>query len=307
MNEVIVTDKLTKHYKNVNAVEDVSLSVRKGEIYAFLGLNGAGKTTTIRMLLGMVNPTSGCSYLCGNKVNAGKYELWHDIGYLVEVPHSYPDLTVRQNLEMVRRLRNIKDSSATATIIKKLSLEEYTNRKTKTLSLGNAQRLGLAKALLHNPKILILDEPSNGLDPAGIVEVREMLQDLAENNGTTIFISSHILGEVAKLASRIGIIHNGKLMQEINASELETHCCKRLLVNGRNLDSMLSKLVSAGYSARKSQKDYIEILNDKAIQCPEDVNTLLVKEGLSPTLLKVQEEDLESYFLRIIGKNGGIK
>ena len=177
MEDIIITDNLTKYYGKVNAVEGISINVRKGEIYGFLGLNGAGKTTTIRMLLGMVSPTSGNSFLNGKRVNAGNHNLWEKVGYLVEIPYSYPDLTVVENLEIIRRLRNIPGTKAVDEIIDRLKLSSYRNRKAGNLSLGNAQRLGLAKAFLHNPDILILDEPSNGLDPAGIVEIRELLRD----------------------------------------------------------------------------------------------------------------------------------
>ncbi len=221
MNNIISTDNIIKHYGKVRAVDGISLSVRKGEIYGFLGLNGAGKTTTIRMLLGMIHPTSGNSFLNGKRVHAGNYSLWRNVGYLVEIPYSYPDLTVAENLEMVRRLRDIPDRSSVDYIIDKLQLGSYRDRLAKNLSLGNAQRLGLAKALLHNPEILILDEPSNGLDPAGIVEIRELLKDLAQNHGATIFISSHILGEISRFATRIGIIHEGRLVQEVDSENLD--------------------------------------------------------------------------------------
>ncbi|MGH0053101.1 MAG: ABC transporter ATP-binding protein, partial [Sphaerochaetaceae bacterium] len=175
MTHVIQTVNLSKDYGAVRAVDRVSLHVEKGEIYGFLGLNGAGKTTTIRMLLGMVQPTAGVAYLKGKAVNTRDRDLWRSVGYLVEVPYAYPDLTVFENLEIARRLHLVTDPSAVNTIIKKMKLEEYRNRKARYLSLGNAQRLGLAKALLHTPDILLLDEPANGLDPAGIVEIRELL------------------------------------------------------------------------------------------------------------------------------------
>ncbi len=234
MIEVIKTDNLTKHYGDVRAVDGISLSVKKGEIYGFLGLNGAGKTTTIRMLLGMINPTAGSASLCGKTVNAGSYGLWENVGYLVETPYSYPELTVRENLEMVRRLRGIEDKRSVDTTMEKLRLTSYKDRKSKDLSLGNAQRLGLAKAIIHNPGILILDEPSNGLDPVGIVEMREMFRDLALNHGVTIFISSHILGEISRLATRIGIIHQGRMVQEINTDQLEHLLRKRLVIDARD-------------------------------------------------------------------------
>ena len=171
MDNMIRTVNLSKHYSDVKAVSEINLNVRKGEIYGFLGLNGAGKTTTIRMLLGLIHPTSGEAYILNEKVHANHNELFKKIGSLVEIPYSYPNLTVRENLEIVRRLRFIKDKNAVNNVIEKLKLDQYANRKSKNLSLGNAQRLGLAYALIHNPEILILDEPTNGLDPAGIFEI----------------------------------------------------------------------------------------------------------------------------------------
>jgi ABC-2 type transport system ATP-binding protein len=307
MDEVIKTDNLTKHYGEVRAVDGLSLSVKKGEIYGFLGLNGAGKTTTIRMLLGMINPTAGSAFLCGEKVSAGRYGLWKDVGYIVEVPYSYPELTVRENLEMIRRLRQIPDKRAVDAVMEKLRLAPYRDRKAKNLSLGNAQRLGLAKALIHAPGILILDEPANGLDPVGIVEVREMFRDLAINHGVTIFISSHILGEVSRLATRIGIIHQGRLVQEMNSDQLEHLRRKWLVVDARDRAAARARLIKEGNTVSVSIEGALEIKDDKAVSHPEDVATLLVNAGLPPTLLRVDEEDLESYFLRAIGVEGRAK
>ena len=303
MDEIIKTDKLSKCYKDVNAVDGVSLNVSKGEIYGFLGLNGAGKTTTIRMLLGMIRPTSGSSYLLGKKVDAGNQKIWGNIGYLVD-SYSYPELTVQDNLEMFRRLHKISDKSSVDSVIDKLQLTAYRNRKSKNLSLGNAQRLGLAKAMLHNPKILILDEPINGLDPAGIVEVRKLLQDLSMNKGVTVFISSHILGEVAKLANRIGIIHQGKLIQEVNTNKLELLLHKRLVVNAGNIEAAHKKLVEKGYSVDFTEDGNLALTEEKALKLPEEIANILVSSGLPPTLLKTEVEDLESYFLRLIGMKG---
>ena len=303
MDEIIQTDKLSKSYKDVNAVDGVSLNVKKGEIYGFLGLNGAGKTTTIRMLLGMISPTSGTSYLLGKKVDAGNHKIWESVGYLVE-PYSYPELTVRDNLEMFRRLHNISDKNSVDSVMDKLQLTEYRNRKSKNLSLGNAQRLGLAKAMLHNPKILILDEPINGLDPAGIVEVRELLQDLSMNKGVTVFISSHILGEVSKLANRIGIIHKGKLIQEVNTNKLDGVLNKKLVVNAHNIEAVRKRLVELGYSVDFTEDGNLALADEKALKLPEEIANILVRSGLPPTLLKTEVEDLESYFLRIIGMKG---
>lgn len=305
MEDIIQTANLTKHYGAVRAVEDLSLSIRQGEVYAFLGLNGAGKTTTIRMLLGMVRPTKGQSFIEGIKVDAGTYRLWENIGYLVEIPYSYPQLTVRENLDLVRRLRGIDSRRRVDEIIDMLGLGPYRDRKARALSLGNAQRLGLAKAMIHEPAILILDEPANGLDPAGIVEVRELLRSMAKEKGVTVFISSHILGEVARLADRIGIIHEGRLLQEVNAGELTRYLRKRLLVDSRDRTALLSRLNRMGYSAVGTEEGFLEVRDDDACNNPELVNERLVKAGVLPTLLQVEEEDLESYFLRAIGVEGG--
>lgn len=307
MRSVIVTEELTKHYGKVRAVDGISLSVGKGEIYGFLGLNGAGKTTTIRCLLGMVRPTSGKAFLNGKKVNAGNHELWNDVGYLVEIPYSYPDLTVKENLDMIRRLRFVSDPLIVESVIEKLQLGLYRDRKVRQLSQGNAQRLGIAKAIMHNPEILLLDEPANGLDPAGIVEIRELLRDLAFNKGVTVFISSHILGEIARFATRIGIIHDGRLVQESDTDHMESLRKRCLQVNTHNNQSAQSKLAEKGFSSTLAKEGYLEITSNEVIINPDIVATLLVQSGYPPTMLKVEEEDLESYFLRTIGLTGGVK
>ena len=196
MDTAIETDNLVKRYGGVTAVDGLSLRVAQGEIYAFLGLNGAGKTTTIRLLLGMVKPTSGAARVLGTRIRVGERKPWGSVGYLVETADAYPELTVRENLEVMRRLRPGTARYAVNRVIERLGLAEYADRRAGTLSHGNAQRLGLAKALLHNPELLILDEPANGLDPAGIVEIRNLLIELARDQGVTVFMSSHILGEV---------------------------------------------------------------------------------------------------------------
>ena len=301
MEEIITTRKLSKYYGKVHAVDGISLSVRKGEIYGFLGLNGAGKTTTIRLLLGMVRPTSGESFICGKRVDAGNYHLWRDIGYLVEMPYSYPDLSVKENLAIIGELRGMSGKKCIDDIMGTLKLSPYSDRKAKHLSLGNAQRLGLAKALLHHPSILILDEPANGLDPAGIVEIRELLSDLAANHGVTVFISSHILGEISKLATRIGIIHNGMLLQELDAGQLNGLRKKRLLINARDHEALKRFLAGSNYQAELSEQGHFALSDPKAIANPDTMAQMLVQAGVPPVFLKVEEEDLESYFLRIIG------
>jgi ABC-2 type transport system ATP-binding protein len=205
MNVAIETDNLAKRYGDVTAVNGLSLRVATGEIYAFLGLNGAGKTTTIRLLLGLVKPTSGEARVLGTRIRVGGKKPWGSVGYLVETADAYPELSVRENLEVMRRLRPGTEPQAVDRVIERLDLTDYADRRAGTLSHGNAQRLGLAKALLHDPELLILDEPAIGLDPAGIVEIRHLLLDLAREKGVTIFMSSHVLGEVSRLAQIIAI------------------------------------------------------------------------------------------------------
>lgn len=304
MESVIQTDHLSKHYKGFRAVDQISLEVAKGEIYGFIGLNGSGKTTTIRMLLGMIQPTHGQCFLNGRRVELSNYNVWENVGYLVETPYAYPELTVRENLHIFCRLRRIEVPSAVQRTIEQLQLTVYADRKAKHLSLGNAQRLGIAKALLHDPDILILDEPVNGLDPAGIVEVRDLLLHLSLNEKKTIFISSHLLSEVAKVTSKIGIIHDGRLLQEIESAELKKLQKQRLVLDARKQDLVLAVLAEAGIKGVMNEQGLIESENPIAIRFPERVARLLVEKGCPPTRLLVEEENLESYFLRVIGKKG---
>ncbi len=304
MNWAIRTERLGKSYGDVHAVQDLSLQVREGEIYAFLGLNGAGKTTTIRMLLGLIRPNAGTASVLGTPVRLGSSRPWADVGQLVEVPHAYPELTVRENLEAARRLHPGTPPQAVDEIIEQLGLAAYAHRRAGKLSLGNAQRLGLAKALLHKPKLLILDEPANSLDPAGIVEVRQLLRRLCSEQGATIFMSSHILAEVARLAQRIGIIHHGRLLMELEVDEIERSRQKRVLLRTRENGRALDTLQSAGYVPQAVENGTLALAQARAVQQPEEVASLLVKAGTPPTHLVVEQEDLEDYFLRLVGMNG---
>jgi ABC-2 type transport system ATP-binding protein len=225
---------------------------------------------------------------------------------LVETADAYPELTVRENLEAMRRLRPGTEPKAVDRVIERLGLTEYADRRAGTLSHGNAQRLGLAKALLHNPELLILDEPALGLDPAGIVEIRNLLIELAQDHGVTVFMSSHILGEVSRLAKRIGIIHQGRLLQELDVDELERNRRRRLVVRTRDCQAARSVLLSAGFSAEMTSDGTVEIKDTAAIERPDDIATRLVNAGHAPTMLDVEEEDLEHYFLRLVGMEGGI-
>jgi len=307
MNLTIETDNLVKRYGDVTAVDRLSLQVAEGEIYAFLGLNGAGKTTTIRMLLGMIRPTSGTARVLQTRVRLGSREPWAMVGHLVEIPYAYPELTVYENLEVSRRLHPGTQPKAVDQVIEQLGLAAYADRRAGTLSQGNAQRLGLAKALLHRPRLLILDEPANGLDPAGIVEIRELLLELTRKEGVTVFMASHILAEVSRLARRIGIIHEGRLLQELEIDELEQNRRKRLLLRARDIHAACQALTSAGYPAEILSDGVIELKNSASIDHPDDIASLLVQAGTPPTQLLVEQEDLEQYFLRLVGMDGDLQ
>ncbi len=305
MNWLIETEDIGKCYGDVKAVDHLSLRVGEGEIYAFLGLNGAGKTTTIRMLLGMIKPTSGYARVLQTRVRLGSREPWESVGYMVEDPHAYPELTVYENLEVARRLHPGTPPQAVGQIIERLDLGAYAGRRARTLSHGNAQRLGLAKALIHSPKLLILDEPANGLDPAGIVEIRKMLLELTRETGGTVFMSSHILAEVSRLADRIGILHNGRLLQELDAHQLEQNRKRYLSVQVRDVDAAQQTLQAHDQACEVIQGGRILLKNAFSLEHPDEINRILVNSGTPPTQLYIEEEDLEHYFLRLVGMEGG--
>lgn len=295
----IQLDRLTKKFGDYHAVSDLSLEINGGEIFGFLGLNGAGKSTTIKMMLSLLKPSSGSIYMMGNKVDSGTHKLWEQVGYLEDATY-YPGLTVIENLDIARRMQMISDRQSITRVIQKLGLEAHKNKKAKNLSLGNKQRLGLAKAMIHNPQILILDEPINGLDPAGVVEIRKMLMDLSKNFGVSVFISSHQLEELSKLVDRIGIIHQGRLIQEINMAHLEQSLQKHLVLDGLNKNAMEYILAEHGYKFEKSTDGPLLLLEGPATESPEKLAELLVRSGQPPTQLNIVTEDLEGYFLRMI-------
>ena len=302
---VITVCGVSKRYGRVVAVDNVTLDVQPGEVYALLGLNGAGKTTLIRMLLGMVRPTTGSLEVTGRPV--GDRSVWSQVGYLVESPSAYPELTVRENLEVVRRLRKADDRSYVDDAIDLFGLRPYEGRRARALSLGNVQRLGLAKAFMHRPSLLLLDEPVNSLDPAGVVEVRDLLVSLARDHGVTVFLSSHRLGEVARVATRIGVLHQGRLVDEFDADALVSRVRTRLEVGARDIGRAERVLREAGFEARDSAGgpvlagSGVLVLEDiRALERPELVAEALVRAGEPPTRIAVVEEDLETYFLRLV-------
>jgi ABC-2 type transport system ATP-binding protein len=303
MTTVIKTQNLTKEYGSLTAVKSLNLDIRKSEIYGFIGLNGAGKTTTIRMLLGMIKPTTGSVELFGEKITPNSTSIWSKVGFLVETATAYPELSVMDNLEASRRLYRLKDKKVVGEVMESLNLTQYKSKKAKYLSLGNIQRLAIAKALLQKPKLLILDEPANGLDPAGIVEIRNLLENLAENEGVTVFISSHILGEIYRFASKIGIIHEGVLIDEMDIETLNKKMRERLVLDAVNRQKLLSAVKSLGYDPSVNDAGELEISDEHVIKEPQNLVSELIKLDIPINKVNVVKEDLEQYFLSKVGKH----
>jgi len=298
---VLVTRSLTKRYGSAVAVDQVDLTLPKGEIYGLVGRNGAGKTTIIRMVAAQTVPTSGEVELFGA---VGERELQAArarTGSMVEIPSFYPYLTARENLEYYRRQRGIAGSHVVEDALEQVNLTDTGKKKFKTFSLGMKQRLGLALALMNRPDLLLLDEPINGLDPEGIVEFRNLLLELNRQYQTTILISSHILSELQNLATCYGFIDKGRMLEEISAAKLAEKCrdCLELKVNDAPRAAALLER-ELGY------RDF-EVLPGSAIRlyegldAPEKVTGLLVSQGIALYGVDHRGANLEDYFLNLIG------
>jgi ABC-2 type transport system ATP-binding protein len=245
----------------------------------------------------MIRPSEGNVKVLDQIIGPHGGGPWAQVGHLVESPAAYPEISVRENLDIARRLHGIKNPKVVDDVMGKLSIASYADRKAGTLSSGNFQRLGLARALLHKPELLILDEPSNALDPAGIVEIRELLISLAREHGTTVFMSSHILTEVNLLADRIGIVHKGELIEELDADRIEKLRSQRLVIGARDLSKAKDAL--SNFEAVSMEDGRLIIKDPHALTSPETIATLLVNAGVPPTHLAVEQENLEEYFLRL--------
>lgn len=291
---------LAKRYGPIEAVAHVDLAVRRGEIYGFLGRNGAGKTTTIRMLLGLVRPSSGSISIFGSSLAEERCRILSRVGFFVESAAAYPNLTVRENLDIQRRLTGAPADSV-GEAIQLLKLEEYAERRAGRLSLGTKQRLSLARALLHRPQLLILDEPVNSLDPAGIVEIRALLRSLADERGVTVFMSSHLLDEVEHLADRVGIVHAGRLIEEIDFRELRER--------GRHSIEIEVDDLARAERILREELGFVEIVRsgDRSLRIadrsakPSSIAHSLVGAGVALLRLVPMEEDLEQHFMRVTG------
>lgn len=302
MKEVILkTHNITKKYGSQVAVDNVNITIRKGDIYGFIGQNGAGKTTLIRIITGLIHKSGGEIELLGasgeNELNKARTM----VGSLIETPSFYTNMTARENLEVSRLVRNIPGKKCIDEVLELVGLKDIEKKKVKNFSLGMRQRLGIANALMGNPKLLILDEPINGLDPMGIVEIRELLKRINKEKDMTILISSHILSELSELATTYGIISNGKLIEEITAEELAEKCRQYIDLKVDDTSRAVTLL-----ERELGISDY-EVLEDKKIKVFSnlenigEVNSILSKSGVIVESISIKGENLEEYFMNKIG------
>ncbi|MCC8078715.1 MAG: ABC transporter ATP-binding protein [Oscillospiraceae bacterium] len=239
MDYIITTERLTKKYKSFAAVDGVSLHIRRGTIYGFLGPNGAGKSTTMKMLLGLTTPTAGEFTVDGKRFPADRLDILREVGSLIESPSYYANLTGRENLDLIRRVLGLPPA-AVEDALELVGLTAHADRLARKYSLGMKQRLGLAGALLGRPPILILDEPTNGLDPAGLHEMRRLIKSLPERFGCTVLVSSHMLTEIELLADDVGVLNRGRLLFEGSLQQLRQHARQ----NGFSAESLESVFLS---------------------------------------------------------------
>ncbi|MBD8499871.1 ABC transporter ATP-binding protein [Paenibacillus arenosi] len=301
MTAVIQTTNLTKQYGTQKAVDSLQLNVKQGQIYGFLGRNGAGKTTTIRMLLGLVKPTEGQIEIFGENLFKHQKEILRRIGSMVEHSGFYENLTGKENLLINAKLMGVHKKTAIEEALEIVGLEQETKKLVGKYSMGMKQRLGIARAILHHPELLILDEPTNGLDPVGIKEVRRLIKSLAVERKLTVLISSHILSEVEQLADQIGIIHQGRLLEEVSFEELRTRNRNymELQVSNDNKAAMLLEQHFEGVEYEAHGEGFLRIYSHMGQQ--GKLNKLLVEHDIEVTRIAISEDRLEDYFIKLIG------
>ncbi len=304
-NYMIETKALTRRFGRKLAVDRLDLLVPAGSVYGFLGPNGAGKTTTIRMLLGLIRPDNGQVCIFARPLARNKMAILANIGALVETPSLYPNLTGRENLEVTRVLVGAP-RRAVAQALEVVKLTADADRLVRGYSLGMRQRLALGLALLNDPALLILDEPTNGLDPAGIHEMRDLIRSLPKEYGVTVFLSSHLLSEVEQVASHIGIIHAGQLMFQGRIGDLQAQRKPRLNLQVNDPTGAQALLLEAGWMTRTNGDGRL-IVEIAAADDVSRVNADLVQAGVKVLQLAVEQPNLEETFLALTGEQGNRK
>lgn len=301
---ILQTQELTKEYKHTQALDHINLQIEKGKIYGFIGKNGAGKTTFLRLVTGLAFPTSGTLTLWGKTGVSELQEQRKRIGCMIETPALFPTMTAYQNMEIQRIQRGIPDKKIIEKTLAMVGLEDTGKKRVRNFSLGMRQRLGIAKALLNTPEFLILDEPINGLDPAGIVEIRNLLKSLNKEYGMTILVSSHILEELYQTATDFILIDNGKIIEEISDKELNEHCKRYIAIKTADTENAVLVL------EEKLHTGNFKLMPDGSIRLYdylsdiEKVATVLAEAQILVTGLSESGDTLEDYFLQ---KTGGVK
>ena len=302
---VLRTRNLSKQYGKRLAVNDLNLEVRRGEIFGFLGPNGAGKTTTIRMMLGLIAPTAGSVDILGRDVITHRAQILPRVGALVETPALYLYLSGRNNLRVVGSALGGVSKARIDAILELVGLQNRQKDRVRTYSLGMKQRLGVAMALLQDPDVLILDEPANGLDPAGIVEMRDLMHQLSAA-GKTVFISSHLLTEVQQICTRVAIINLGKLVTESTIEEL-TNGRGEFSVTLERPREALALVQAQTWGASAHLDGNGALITPAPNHRGRELNLFLVNAGFAPDTISQATQDLEEVFLRLTGNGGGVQ
>lgn len=299
MQPVLLTDNLTKRYGNTAAVDRIRLRIEEGEVYGFLGPNGAGKTTTLKMLVGLIQPTEGTFTVFGRTFAQHRRWILSQTGALIESPSYYGHLTGRENLRIIQRLRGLPERNVSEAL-RVVRLEKHQHKRVDQYSLGMKQRLGLAMALIAFPKLLILDEPTNGLDPAGIEEIRELIRSLPRQYGMTVLVSSHLLSEVEQIATSVGIIHDGRLVFQGSLDSLKAKSDPAIAV--KTTDNLAAERVLAGQGLKPKERGGYLTLPDMEDRQVAEVNRTLVRAGIGVIRIEERKKSLERIFLELTGK-----
>lgn len=303
-NYIIETKNLTKEYGTQKSVANLNIHVQKGRVYGLLGRNGAGKTTTMKMLLGLTAPTSGEAKLFGKDIQTEAKKILPRVGCLIESPGFYPNLTGTENLKIFARLRGVPNRNAVKNALEVVGLPYENKKMYSQYSLGMKQRLAIALAIMHDPELLILDEPINGLDPIGIAEVRKFIRNLSTEHGKTIILSSHILSEISQLADDIGIIDHGVLLEEESLEELEKKNNKYIHFSVSDTAQAARLLESQFHLSNFKIADNYNIMLYDIDVSVADINRIFFQNGIDITEVHLCQDTLEDYFKKVTGGEG---
>jgi len=299
MNQIVATYDLSKRYGKAYRVKDVNLTVKEGEIYGFLGPNGAGKSTTLKMILGLTRLTEGKVTVFGKELESNRRSILNQTGSLIESPSYYGHLTGIENMRVIQKLRDVPDKNVEE-VLKIVRLEKQKDKKVGQYSLGMKQRLGIAMALLSFPKLLVLDEPTNGLDPAGISEIRELIKSLPQRYEITVLISSHLLSEIEQMATSVGIIDHGRMMFQGSMEDLKSKNRPTIMIKTQNNKQAQKMLLQKGFSSMQEGEFLVfENMTDEQVA---GVNKILVSANIDVLRIEEHKKNLESIFMDITGR-----